>query len=445
MSKPETWKSWESRVVDGKFPLRQWLGGSDHSAVFLTDLPGGSSQKAAIKLVEADASADQQLSQLSATTQLSHPHLIRTFEAGRCRMDETPVLYVVMEYAEEDLSQILPLRALAPAEVSELLPPVIDALSYLHGRGFVHGGIKPSNVLAVGEQLKLSTDQVVSAAGSSSARRRRDPYDAPETAAGIVSPAGDVWSVGVTLVAAMTQNVALVEVAGNPGLPDTIPEPYRGIARECLYLDPKRRCSLAEIQARLQPAGRSVPAGPEVSEIPEISSPPVNRRPAWVLGLVLAVAAAIGLAILLSRGKSSSTPAPDATLRPTAQTEPAPPPAVKPTVRDPEPPPKKASPSVGGSVVHQVIPQVSRSAMNTIRGTIKVTVRVEVDPSGKVSDARLKTSGPSRYFAGLALKAAQGWEFSPAEMNGQPTTTAWLLQFRFRRTSTQASSERLTR
>ena len=40
MSKPETWKSWEGRTVDGKFPLRQYLGGSDHSAVFLTELSG---------------------------------------------------------------------------------------------------------------------------------------------------------------------------------------------------------------------------------------------------------------------------------------------------------------------------------------------------------------------------------------------------------------------
>jgi TonB family protein len=443
MSNPETWKSWEGRVVEGKFPLRQWLGGSDHSAVFLTELPGGNSQRAAIKFMEPDApEVDRQLSRLRATAKLSHPHLIQTFEAGRCQMDATVVLYVVMEFAEEDLSQILPQRALAPAEVSDLLPPVVDALSYLHDRGFVHGRIKPSNVLAVGDQLKLSTDQVVSAAESSSARRRRDPYDAPETAAGIVSPAGDVWSVGVTLVAAMTQNVALVEASGTPGLPDTIPEPYRGIARECLHLDPKRRCSLAEIQARLQPAGRSVPAG---SDVPVLSPPPANRRPTWVVALVLVVAAVIGLATLLSRGKSSSAPAPDTTPQPMAQTEPALAPAVTSPVRDPAPPPKKATASGGGGVVHQVIPQVSRNSMNTIKGTIKVNVRVDVDASGKVTTAKLKTAGPSKYFAGLALKAAQGWEFAPTQVNGQPTTSAWLVQFRFRRTSTQASSERLTR
>src|ERR1035438_1129407 len=162
MSKVESWKAWEGRVVDGRFPLRQWLGGSDHSAVFLTDLRGPASQKAAIKLIETDAGgADRELSRLRSATKLSHPHLIRIFEAGRSPMDGAPVVYVVMELAEEDLSQILPLRPLAPAEVSDLLPPLLDALSYLHEKGFVHSRIKPSNVLAVGDQLKLSTDQVV--------------------------------------------------------------------------------------------------------------------------------------------------------------------------------------------------------------------------------------------------------------------------------------------
>src|ERR1700739_2329812 len=274
MSKPETWKAWEGRVVEGKFLIRRQLGGSGHSAVYLTELPG-TAQKAAIKLVAADATEiDRQLARLRSTAKLSHPHLLRVFESGRCRLDSSSFVYVVMEYAEEDLSEILPQRALAPSEVSELLPPLLDALSYLHEKGYVHGRVKPSNVLAVSDQLKLSADSITPISEPSSARRRRDVYDAPETAAGIVSPAGDVWSVGVTLVAALTQNVTLAEPPdpGKPGLPDSIPEPYRGIARECLHLDPKRRCSLAEIRARLQPGGRSVPAALEPTKAP--------RRPA---------------------------------------------------------------------------------------------------------------------------------------------------------------------
>ncbi|MGD1080748.1 MAG: TonB family protein [Candidatus Sulfotelmatobacter sp.] len=439
MSNPGLWKTWQGRVVDGKFPLRQWLGGSEHSAVFLTERPGQTSPKAAIKLIAVDgAAADRQLSCWRAAAQLSHPHLIRLYETGRCRLDGTPLLYVVMEFAEEDLSQILPQRPLAPAEVTDLLPPVLDALSYLHGKGFVHGRIKPSNVLAIGDQLKLSADQVVPSRELNSARRRRDAYDAPETAAGIVSPTGDVWSVGVTLVAALIQNVSFAEAGSpnDPDLPGTIPEPFRGIARECLHLDPKRRCSIAEIQARLQPAGRSVPAAPQA-----LPPPRSSVKPGPVAAAVLMIAVLVALVVFLSRGKNGTAPPTPTTQQATPQTAPqtAPAPKPNPAVREPVATPKKTLAS-GGDVIHQVLPEVSQNSRNTITGAIKVTVRVEVNPSGKVIAARLKTAGPSKYFAGLALKTAQRWEFSP-----QPTTSTWLLQFRFKRSGTQASAERVTR
>ena len=53
-----------------------------------------------------------------------------------------------MEATEEDLSQILPQRRLTPEEAREMLGPVLDALSYLHGKGFAHGAIKPANIMA---------------------------------------------------------------------------------------------------------------------------------------------------------------------------------------------------------------------------------------------------------------------------------------------------------
>ncbi len=472
MSSPEAWKKWEGRV-DGKFPLRQWLGGSEHSAVFLTERPG-QSEKVAIKLIASDADADRQLSHWRAAAQLSHPHLMRIYEAGRCRLDGTPLLYLVMEYAEEDLSEILPQRALAPSEVTDLLPPLLDALSFLHSKGFVHGRVKPSNVHAMGDQLKLSADQIV--ATTEPASRRRDVYDAPETAAGIVSPAGDVWSIGVTLVAALTQNVSFEGSAEadpshpDPAPPDTVPQPFRGIARECLHLDPKRRCSLAEIQARLLPAGRSVPAPVPVGEPP---APAYGS--AWRIVIPVAVLLLFVLGLFFYRtifpGKPSSqlgpvkiedsapAPAPaepvrsspttsnPATSNPTPSnlttTKPAPPNPAPASV--PVPPAPKATAPTRGEVVHQVVPEVPQSARNTITGTVKVTVHVDVDSSGKVTAAKFKSAGPSKYFAGQAMKAAERWEFSPPVVDGKPAASAWVLQFRFKRTSAQASSERVSR
>jgi TonB family protein len=441
MISPEVQKTWEGRVVAGRFPLQQWLGGSEHSTVFLTQRrPGQASEKATIKLIAADAAdAERQLSRWRAAAQLSHPNLIRIFEAGSCQLNGTPLLYVVMEYAEEDLAEILPQRPLTPAEVAELIPPVLDALSYLHQKGFVHGNIKPSNVLAVGDQLKLSADQVTSAAETNSARRRRDVYDAPETAAGIISPAGDLWSLGVTLVAALTQNTSSVEGAQVPAALETLPEPFRGIARECLRLDPNRRCSIALIQARLQPPGRSVPAEPEV--------PPATRRSVSKGAVAAAVAVVALLAALVAfypRGKNTATGTEKVTQIAPAQASRASVPAL------PQPTKKAASQGAAsqgaasqGDVLHQVLPDVPQSARDTITGTIKVGVRVAVDSSGKVTTAELASPGPSPYFARLALRAAQGWEFTPPLVNGQPAASVWLLRFRFRRTSTQAAAERV--
>ncbi len=407
MSNPEEWKSWEGRVVGGKFPLRQWLGGSDHSAVFLTELAGPGPQKAAIKLIAADGLAERRISRWRATAQLSHPHLMRSYECGRVQIDGSPLLYVVMEFAEEDLSQILPQRALAPGEVTDLLPPLLDALSYLHGKGLVHGRIKPSNVLAVGDLLKLSSDQVAEDAEPATGASRRDVYDAPETSAGMVLPAGDLWSVGATLVTALTQSPPFEGEASptGAGVPKSIPEPFRGIARECLHLDPKRRCSIAGILARLQPAGRSVP---EAAKAP---APPVRgvNRGLMAAGLLVAVVL-VGLLVFYSlhtHGKSV-TPASSGTV-PAVQVPASP--SVPPTTTAPAAnvPTPEAAPAVNagasspGGVVKKVLPEVPISARNTISGTIKVAVRVEVDASGRVTAEKFASEGPSKYFSNLSL------------------------------------------
>ena len=443
-SSVETWTSWVGSVAEGKFPLKQWLGGSDHSAVFLTERQ---SRQAAIKLVPAvGENAEHHLARWRAASQLSHPHLLRVFESGRCQIDGTALVYVVLEYADEDLGQIFPQRALSSAEVADLLPPLLDALTYLDGKGLVHSRIKPSNILAVHDQLKLSADQILSATDTNSIRRR-DVYDAPETAAGIFSPAGDVWSIGVTLVAVLTQNedFAREDSQRDPDLPGSIPEPFRGIARECLHLDPKRRCSLAEIKARLQPPARSVPA--ELEPVPAV---PYRSNRAAVTIAMLVAAVVVGLVVFYSRGKNVAAPPAGATNPPATEAAQPARQATQAAPQAPKPEPAPARPvaratAAGGAVVHQVLPDVSKGARNTITGHVRVSVRVEVDSSGKVTAAKLASPGPSQYFANLAWKAAQRWEFSPPQVDGKPTGSAWLLHFRFGRSGTDASAERLNR
>jgi TonB family protein len=88
-------------------------------------------------------------------------------------------------------------------------------------------------------------------------------------------------------------------------------------------------------------------------------------------------------------------------------------------------------------VLHKEMPVVPASALRTVRGHIQVTVRVTVDPSGKVVDEALKYSGSSKYFARLASDAAKKWRFDRAA-NQAPRE--WLLQFEFTRAGVIANA-----
>jgi TonB family protein len=434
----EVSKSWEGRVVDGKLRLQKWLGGSEHSAVFLTDRGLNGSQKAVIKIIPVETYAsgtlkeDAQLFRWADIAKLSHPNLMRLFESGRCRINETNFLYVVMEFAEEDLGQVVPQRPLSPAEVQEMLPPTVDALTFVHRAGFVHGRLKPSNIMAVGNQLKISADSL--GKNGESAPAHNGVYDAPEIATTGLSQAADLWSVGVMLVAILTQHEPNLRNRdqGQIAIPEAIPQPFHAIARRCLQLQPQQRGTLSEVLSRQK--GQQSPKPVEPARPVE---PTGKRTKRWTL-LPIAIALLL-LAILFGRKFVSQAPQlPSAETHPVeSQTVPANPPAAQ----SPAPFPDKAkSTTTGttqGSVLQQILPAVSRGAQNTIHGKIKVSVQVSVDASGNVSEARLISPGPSRYFANHALAAARSWKFKAPVTDGRPALSEWLLRFQFGRTSTQ--------
>src|SRR5260370_2049405 len=113
--------------------------------------------------------------------QLVHPNLLRIFAIGRCRLDNRDRLYVVMEYAEEDLSQIIPQRALRDTQSRAMLEPVLDALVYLHSNALVHSRIKPSNILPTAAQFKPPSDALFSVGASRKLSTKFDPHHPPVT------------------------------------------------------------------------------------------------------------------------------------------------------------------------------------------------------------------------------------------------------------------------
>jgi TonB family protein len=456
----ESWKAWEGQVVDGEFHLQQYLSSQENRAVFLTEYGERETQKAVIKLVLGSPhSTERELRRWLLASKLSHPHLLRIYRTGRCQVNDTALIYAVMEYAEENLAQVVPARPLSPMEAHEMLEPALGALGYIHGQGFVHGHLKPSNILGVDGSLRISSDGLCPIEEPDSVTP--DAYSAPEIATEGVSPAADVWSLGATLVEALSQHMPVWSGAQKQELilPETIPAPFDEIARQALRRDPKGRATIGVIAKLL----RKTPVAP--AEQPVLIAPVASRKWIYVSTAVLLLILVIllipklrdsGLAAKEQKAATPANPLP-VDEKPSQVPAPALPAPVVVTPTQPAPPPKEekrvpvetppapAPPpetresdnsAVSEGVVRQVLPKVPQSARNSIQGKVSVSVKAQVDPRGNVTDVELDSPGPSKYFADLALKAVRQWKFSPKK-------SEWIIRFQFRRAETIAVPERV--
>jgi len=84
-----------------------------------------------------------------------------------------------------------------------------------------------------------------------------------------------------------------------------------------------------------------------------------------------------------------------------------------------------------GEVLDQVLPDVSEKALSTIRGTVRVLVRLHVDAAGNVANAEFADPGPSQFFADLAMKAARKWEFTSPDGGSRSVPSEWQVRFEF--------------
>jgi TonB family protein len=460
---------WIGQVVDGKYRLGDFVGATDHSAVFVTEARQPEARKAAIKLIPADAvEAKGQLGRWRQAATLSHPNLLRILDTGRCELEGTPMLYVVMECADENLASVISKRPIAAEEARDILGPMVEALGYIHGKGFVHGHIKPANIMALDEQLKISSDGLCRIGDSKGSAGKPSPYDSPEAAGGRISPAGDVWSLGMTLAEALTQRLPVWERTnqGDPAPPSTMPPEFLDIARHCLRRDPQLRWSVADIAARI-PGYAVAPSKPaETTPKPQVSFT-VSQYALPAVGIAIALVVVLVGAMLLKHRTQVPRRSAVAVEQPAVQPPPepktatserapstpeaihsaaAPPPRKEPRiveakkpaptspVRAPLPNANQGTTStpagfVHGAVLHQVLPDATQKARDTIQGKVRISVKVHVDESGNVTGATFEAPGPSKYFADRTLQAAQLWKFRPAQANGRNVPSDWILKF----------------
>lgn len=146
---------WEGAVLPGDYTLEQWLGGDESAAFFQTALPSDG-RRAAAKLT-ADATA---LDLWNRTRQLDHPNLVALLDCGSAEHAGETAAFAIFEFPDDTLAPALEQAPLGKAEAREVLDAILRALRYLHGEGLALGALDADRIVAIGDRVKLASDDL---------------------------------------------------------------------------------------------------------------------------------------------------------------------------------------------------------------------------------------------------------------------------------------------
>ncbi|MGA7593850.1 MAG: protein kinase [Gallionella sp.] len=200
-----------------------------------------------------------------AAGHLSHPNIVTIYDLG----ESGDVAYIAMELMEgRELQEMIYGKGrLLVTDALNIAIQVAAGLSYAHQRGVVHGDIKPSNIMVLGDNHVKIADfgiakMVSSHAISSTESRQEDsvygtpPFMSPEQIQGkSIDARSDIFSLGVVLYYMLTErlpfpeediNLLMNQIVGvvpekpssvNPGISDALD----AVIFKCLAKSPDAR------------------------------------------------------------------------------------------------------------------------------------------------------------------------------------------------------------
>ncbi|MEW2416564.1 serine/threonine-protein kinase [Streptomyces sp. NPDC046866] len=293
------------RVLGGRYRVTATIGrgGMGVVARAVDELLG---REVAVKVMRAytDASAAE-LADLRARMQREAQAAARIRHHGVVTVhdvaEEEGLPVIVMELVEgPSLDSVLDERGpLDPREAAAIGARLMDALDAAHRAGVLHRDVKPANVLLEPGGRVVLTDfgiATVEAADEATAKLTRSgqligslDYLAPERAQGREpGPASDIWSLGMTLYAAVEGGSPFRRTSAWSTLSaivsDPLPEPRRAgplgpVLRALMAKEPQDRPDAARARAMLErvAAGGSPAPGPAAATAGPGAGPVAGR------------------------------------------------------------------------------------------------------------------------------------------------------------------------
>jgi serine/threonine protein kinase len=182
---------------------------------------------------------------------LKQPNILPLYTYGQ----QEGLLFLVTRYIETGtLQERLP-EYYTPARTPQIVSPVADALAYIHGRGAIHGNLKPANILIDPQRQPLLADfgysQGVDLGGQDNA------YLSPEQLqGGLVDWRTDIYALGALLYRMVVGETPLLGGVPSPRLqrPDLPVEVEQVILRAMAQYPDQRFQSAGELSRDLEAA-----------------------------------------------------------------------------------------------------------------------------------------------------------------------------------------------
>src|SRR3954471_17068616 len=278
------------QVFHGRYKVVRKLGAGGMANVYLAE-DQELGRRVAIKILDDRHSQDAHglerfQREAKNAARLSHPNIVSIYDRGVS--DGT--YYIAMEYLEgRTLKELLVARGPTPIAVAiDYARQILAALGFAHRNGVVHRDIKPHNVSVAQDGRLKVMDFGIAHAGPSQMTETGSiigtaQYLSPEQAKGTqVTPASDIYSVGVVLYEMLTGTVpftgdtpldiAMKHLSATPPAPSAkrpdVPPEIDAIVLRALAKNPGDRYQSAEeMDVDLARAARGQAIAPETEEM----------------------------------------------------------------------------------------------------------------------------------------------------------------------------------